>query len=342
MEKIDRSSVRSVRYAVQWGILLFLIFAGYRFSLFVEYFLSLPPFPETLIPAEGVPGDRAPSIEGFLPIGALMGLKLWITTGIFDRIHPAGLVIFIAAIVMALLLRKGFCSWICPVGTLSEASWKLGRRIFGRNLRIPVFADYPLRSLKYLLLAFFLSVVVLQMPPMAILSFLEGDYYRIADVKMLFFFTEMTRTTFVTLFVLFVLSVATRNFWCRYLCPYGALLGLLSLLSPSRITRNENACIRCGRCSRDCPAHLPVDRKIAIRSPECSGCLTCVSGCPSKDALDVAVGGKRISPFVFAALVIVLFFGAVGAGKVTGKWESAVTTEEYRRLIPQASVLDHP
>jgi polyferredoxin len=147
-----------------------------------------------------------------------MTFKLWLTTGFFDRIHPAGLVIFIAAVMTSLLLKKSFCGRICPVGALSDLIWKLGKRLFGRNFTIHRFADYPLRSLKYLLLMFFIYVIVVKMSPSEILTFLEGDYYMIADVKMLYFFTRVTLGTLTTLLLLFIASLFLKNFWCRYLC----------------------------------------------------------------------------------------------------------------------------
>jgi len=127
-----------------------------------------------------------------------------------------------------------------------------------------------LRSVKYALLAFFIYIVVLKMPSFAIMRFLEGDYYKIADVKMLLFFIEMTTTTAVSLSLLFVLSLFYKNFWCRYLCPYGALLGLISFFQPLKITRNNAACIHCGTCTKNCPSLLPVERLTNVRSPECT------------------------------------------------------------------------
>ncbi|OGW56705.1 MAG: hypothetical protein A2Z09_03870 [Nitrospirae bacterium RBG_16_43_8] len=338
MEKIDRSYLRYIRYAVQWSIFFFLIYAGYNFYLFVNYFSS-GAVGAPLIP----PVSRNPSVEGFLPIGALMSLKLWITTGIFDRIHPAGLVIFIAAVVMSLLLKKSFCGWICPVGALSDLTWKLGKRLSGRNFTIHRFTDYPLRSLKYILIIFFIYVIVVRMSPSEIFKFLEEDYYMIADVKMLYFFTKMTLVTLITLVILFAASLFLKNFWCRYLCPYGALLGILSLCSPFKITRNEDLCIHCEKCTKNCPAALPVGEKVRIKSPECTGCLACVSHCPAKGALDMSLPKRKIlNPVLFAGLVLTLFFGAIGIGKLTGKWHSAVTYEEYQRIIPQTSILKHP
>lgn len=341
MEKIDRAYVRYLRYAVQWGIVLFLLYAGYCFVIFTDHFLAVQTMPAG--GKEAVLKNRFPAVEGFLPIGALMGLKLWIMEGVFDRIHPAGLVIFVAAIVVAVVLKKGFCGWICPVGALSDSVWKLGERIFGRNFTIPRYADHGLRSVKYILMAFFVYVIVLKMPTPAIFHFLENDYYRIADVKMLFFFTEMTRTTAISLSLLIVFSLGYKNFWCRYLCPYGALLGLLSMLSPLKIRRNETACVHCRKCSEHCPSLLPVEELVQVRSPECTGCLTCVSHCPSKGALDVAFPQRKAAhPLLFAGLIIAFFFGSITIAKLNGRWDSSVSYQDYQRLLPQAKHLNHP
>jgi ferredoxin len=341
MDKIDRTYVRYLRYTLQWGVVLFLLYAGYRFFIFTDHFLAIGALPAG--GEEEVLNNRFPAVEGFLPIGALMGLKLWITEGVFDRIHPAGLVIFAAAFVMALFLKKGFCGWICPVGALSDSVWKLGKKIFGRNFSVPRYADYALRSIKYMLMAFFIYVIILKMPTLAIFRFLENDYYKIADVKMLFFFTEMTTTTAISLSLLFILSLFYKNFWCRYLCPYGALLGLLSMLSPLKIRRNEQACIHCRKCTENCPSLLPVETLLQVRSPECTGCLTCVSHCPSKGALDVSLPKRKTAhPLLFVCLVIVFFFGGVTLAKFAGRWDSSVSYQDYRRIIPQAKYLDHP
>jgi len=332
-KKQNRSWVRKVRYAFQWGLFFFIIYGGYRFYLFTEHFMTAD--------APYVP--RAPLVEGFLPIGSLMTLKLWLTTGIFDTIHPAGIVIFAAALLMSALVKKSFCGWICPVGALSELLYKIGARIFGRNFTIHRYVDYPLRSLKYLLMGFFLYFVLFKMNSAAIQAFLGAPYWKVADVKMLHFFTAMTTTTAVTLGVLGVLSLFFRNFWCRYLCPYGALVGLLSYLSPLKITRNEEACIHCRRCSKHCPSQINVEGESRVRSPECTGCLTCVSRCPAKGALDMAVPRLRPAPpLLFVLLALAVFFGAIWTAKLTGSWESSVTYEQYRSFIPMVSKFAHP
>jgi polyferredoxin len=333
MERFDRSYVRKIRYAFQWGLFALIIYGGFKLYLFAGHFST----------GRGALIERPPLVDGFLPIGALMALKLWVAEGIFDAAHPSALVIFLGAVAVSTVLKKGFCGWICPVGTLSEAVYKSGKRIFGRNFRINKYADYALRSIKYILMAFFLYIVMVKMSPPAIRGFLETPYWKVADIKMLLFFTEMSALTAVALALLFGLSLLYKNFWCRYLCPYGALLGLLSFLSPLKITRDEGACIHCGACTRNCPSLLPVEDKKRVRSPECTGCLTCLSGCPAKGALDVALPKKgTLRPFVYIVLVAVIFFGIIGAAKIAGKWHSNISYEDYKALVPAAGKFEHP
>jgi polyferredoxin len=328
-----RPLVRRLRAAVQAAVFLLVLWGGFDLWRFASELEAgrLPPFVKPVSP------------EGFLPIGSLMSLKLWLTTGAWDPWHPAGMVILGAALALSLLLRKSFCGWICPVGTLSELLWRGGRRLFGRTFALPRWADVPLRSLKYLLLAFFLWIIVVQMPVPAIRSFLATDYWKAGDIKMLRFFTEMSATTAVVLAALVALSLATKAFWCRYLCPYGALTGLLAAAGPLRVRRDAARCIGCGSCARHCPALLPVDRKTSVASPECIGCLTCVSRCPAPGALDAALPRRVVvPPRLFAAAVVAIFFGILLAARLAGHWHSGVSGTEYLRIVPALVELAHP
>ena len=211
---------------------LFLL-AGYRFHLFYT----------RIVAGAAATGRRPPAVEAFLPISALMSLKYFLLTGNYDEIHPAGLTILIAALVSAFLARKVLCSWVCPVGGISRAlEWVGEKTIWKRRKKealLPVWADQALSAIKYLLLAFFLYAVVLMMDATAIMKFQRGTYNYAADAKMLLFFTEMTGVTAVTLAILALLSIVVKNFWCRYLCPYGALLGLVCWFSPQRVVRDS-------------------------------------------------------------------------------------------------------
>lgn len=327
--RISGTSIRAVRYAVQAAFLVLTIFIGWRFYQFVLHFESpVHPF---------VP--RPDSVDAFLPIGGFMALKYFLFTGIVEPIHPAGFIMFLAICGAALVLRKGFCGWICPIGTLSQYVWMAGEKIFGRNFKAGRYSDAGLRAMKYILLSFFLVLIGLAMAPNMMLLFFITDYYKVVDVRMMKFFTEMSQVTLWVLVALVVLSFLYKNFWCRYLCPYGALLGLLAKLGPVRVLRNDAKCSSCGACTRSCPMLIDVEKQTTVSSAECFGCLTCVSRCPSEGALDVSLywkgRWKAFKPLLYPVVLIAFFYLIVGAGIAAGKWKSQVPYEEYQRLIPQ-------
>ncbi len=328
---IDRS--QTLRRAVQLAFFALNAWIGVEFYLFVRYYETGGKSPWAARPA---------GVEGWLPVASLMNLKVLLLTGQVPRLHPAGMFLLIAFLAASWLFRKSFCGWLCPVGTISEYLWKLGRQTFGRNFRLPRKLDVGLRSLKYLLLALFLYAVGSMTVP-GILAFLEGPYGIVDDVKMLNFFRFMGLAGGTVVAGLVVGSVFVQNFWCRYACPYGALMGLASLVSPLRIRREASLCIDCGKCAKACPSALPVDRLVTIRSAECIGCLECVAECPSAGALMMsAPRRRRIPAWAIAAGTAVLFFGICGYAQWRGYWRTDLASQVYFELIPHANEFTHP
>jgi polyferredoxin len=325
----DRS--QRFRRAAQALFFALNVWIGAQFYSFVRYYEA---------GASGTPVSRPSGVDGWLPIAGLMNLKLFIVTGRLPIAHPAGMFLFIAFAAISLVFRKAFCSWLCPVGTLSEYLWRLGRLLFRRNFRIPQFLDVPLRALKYLLLAFFMWAVV-GMSAAAIEEFMQGPFGLLADVKMLNFFRDLSLTAATIIGLLAIASVFVQNFWCRYLCPYGALMGLLSMLSPLRIRRSESACIDCTLCAKACPSALPVDQLVQIKSAECIGCTECVAICPAEGALQMSLGRRAVPAWVVAAGVAAVFLGVVAGAKVSGHWDTHLPATIYERLIPQANMFEH-
>ncbi|MCY2931628.1 MAG: 4Fe-4S binding protein [Planctomycetota bacterium] len=326
----------TVRRIVQVGFVLFFVLVGWQFHRFV---VSL-----SAAHADDV-AARPPAAEAFLPISSLMSLTCLLKGGGANHVRPAGLVIFSLTLTLSLVLRRGFCSWACPIGTISEYAHTLGRSLFGRNYALPAWLDTPLRGIKYLLLAFFLGFI-LRTPADSLAGFIHEPYNRIADVKMYAFFADPSRVTILVLAVLLGLSVLVKNFWCRYLCPYGALAGLLSMLSPAAIRRNAGVCTSCGRCTRACPNRLPVATERCIRSAECTACYTCVSACPARGALAMTLGTARrrllLGAFLYGLLTVGAFLLVSQSARALNYWQSDTPPEQYQYLNAHMAEISHP
>ncbi|MHB1006700.1 MAG: 4Fe-4S binding protein [Chloroflexota bacterium] len=324
-----------LRKAVQIGMAAYLLVAGWQFYQFVLHFETGGVAPLVA---------RPPAVEAFLPISALVAAQAALGGGGWDRVHPAGLAILLAALLTALLAGRGLCAWLCPIGTLSEALWRAGRLVVGRSVRLPRIVDWALQSIKYLVLLFFLKSVFFDLGPVAAAYFLRTSYNQVADVKMLAFFRDLAPEVGAFLLVIAVVSLAVPNAWCRYLCPYGALLGLLGVFAPVTIRRDESRCTGCGRCARACAEGIRVDKSEALSTPLCTRCLDCVVVCTQRGALAVvAPAGRRLGGTRAYALVFMgLFFGALVLAQLAGYWETSVDHATYARLIPKMDILGHP
>ena len=266
------------------------VFIGIRFYLFVA-----------CLEKGQIPGfERPAGVEAFLPISALLSLKHWVYTGTINSIHPAALVLFLIICATAIVAKKGFAAGSAPLASCQRGAAKLNRELFKTPLKLPAVFDIALRSLKYVIAGFFVYQILYRMPPGSIAQFIHSPYNQFADIKMLKFFSEMSVTALAILMALFFLTLVVRNFWCRYLCPYGALLGIMGLLSLGKIHRQPSHCIGCGRCETICPGRIAIRQKKRIFSPECSACMGCIETCPKEEALTFKLGSRKVGPIAMA------------------------------------------
>ncbi|WP_461602990.1 4Fe-4S binding protein [Aeromonas rivipollensis] len=255
---------------------------------------------------------RPDVVDGFLPIAGGLGLRAWLGQGLVDPHHPAATITVLVLSLSALLLGRAFCAWFCPLGVVGEWLHGLRNRLLPGEWTPPRWLDWLLRAQKFLVLGFLLFIILLAVPAAALPGYLASPYHQAADMKMGAFFFNLSLVSGLCLGWVLLLTATFRQGFCRYLCPYGAWLALLGLLTPLRIRRDPVRCLRssghdCDKCSRVCPSRIQVHQLIAVRSLECTSCLSCVAACPRRaDALHLGTPHRRLSPRRLLGLLCLL------------------------------------
>lgn len=282
---------------------------------------------------------RPDVVDAFLPIAGGIELKAIINLNLWDQTHPAAAVMLAAVLMTGLLCKRAFCGWACPLGLAGEYLYRLRKRFIKAEFAPPAWLDWPLRMLKYLLLLA-LCYLVIGMPAQSIPHYLQGNYHKIADIKMALFFLTPSLITLIVFALLLGLVAWRRQGFCRYLCPYGAMLGILSFASPLKIRRNTQHCLieakgmKCDKCTRACPANIRVHTRTTVRSDECQACMRCIAACPKSAALGFSLKtGHSIEHKGLLALVLIALFMLPLAAYLSGFWHSQTPAETRIELI---------
>ena len=206
------------------------------------------------------------------------------------QINKVLLISLIIPIIATVLLGRIFCSWICPVGLLMEVSDKIRNllkflELQPRNVRFSRWAKYTLLGVG-LALAGFLSVPILgYIYPPAIMGreahdFIFGLFDRAEIGKFGWWFGGLTWMSLILLGIVLFEVLVSQRWWCRYVCPGGALYGLLGWARPVRVKLIVPACTNCAECVKVCPVGLnPMRNEMGI---DCDSCGVCISHCDDK------------------------------------------------------------
>lgn len=256
-----------------------------------------------------------------LRLPAVIDPLLALTQLIASRTLSAGMLLSLILVVLTLLAGRAWCGWICPVGTLLD--FFPFKRKKGSKPGIPE----SFRVGKYLLLlvlliaAIFGNLSLLILDPITLwvrtltgsaAPALNGAFTAVEKalaqipwmsgpltwldnmLRPAIFPTQIVGIRFVWLplllfTMLILLNLLAERFWCRYLCPLGGLLGLISKLAIfKRSVKTE--CISCGKCAKGCPTGtIDPARGYASDAGECTLCMDCFSACP-ENAVELKPG----------------------------------------------------
>jgi polyferredoxin len=261
-------------------------------QIFFYVFIALVSINHNLAESGGgIPMLSNVSLHSLCPFGGVVTIYQYATVGTFvQKIHESAFVLMIIGFVLAILFGPVFCGWVCPLGTVQEWVAKWGKKLFKRryNHFIPPQIDNILRYVRYLVLAWVIYVTATS----GTLIFAEYDpYFALFN----FWSGEVAIGALIILGLTLGLSLFVERPWCKYACPYGAVLGISNLFRVFQIRRVESTCKADGACSIMCPMNIPVDSVKTVRDHQCISCLECTSEaiCPVASTVVFSTGGAK-------------------------------------------------
>lgn len=250
--------------------------------------------------------------ERWCPFGGVEALYTYATEGnLTCSLAISNFYILAGVLIMTLLLRRVFCGYMCPIGTISEWLQRGAASLGIGPVRVPRGLDRRLSVLKYLVLTIILcftyrasELVFRGFDPCYALISRHGE--------------DITAWAYVVAGAIVIGSLVVTLPFCRWVCPLSAVLNPFSRFGLSRIKRNEEACLNCGHCASVCPMAIPIDQVGQVTAARCLSCLSCVDGCSARGNGAVTWGppsriGHRWPNAVLVVLLLCCTTAAVAA-----------------------------
>lgn len=251
-------------------------------------------------------------------IAQLTALAVFVTLAALQVSGYVFLGIALGIIALSFFIGPAFCGWACPVGAIQDV---FGLPLRRHRLTIPKWLDRIFAWYRYvvLMLVIVLTVTAGTLPLQNISPF--GALYDFATS------TPVGPAAIITLVVIAALSIVIARPFCRYVCPYGAALGLSNFFRLMPLRRTEHTCTDCGACDRICPMNIEVQTASDIRDVRCISCMECSSeggACPQARTLRLAAPSVT-KTIIWALLALVVVSSFVGYNSWMGEREDALT-----------------
>lgn len=208
--------------------------------------------------------------------------------------------LFIILAVFTFLFGRFFCGFMCMFGTYNDIINLIGKKVFKINYRPPKKADKYLKYLKYIILIFitcFVWTSIVKIPSGS------SPWDAIMQLTNLAYAFKNYIIGLIILLLITIGDLFIERFFCRYLCPLGAVFAILSKARIIKIKKERSVCGPCRACTLKCSMGIDLDAVDVVKSGECIDCLNCVAICPKKNA-KMAINGKAINEYVAAIVAV--------------------------------------
>lgn len=217
-----------------------------------------------------------------------------------------------------IIVGRFFCGWMCAFGALGDFIYKISNKVFKTKFVVNEAVDEKLKYFKYVLLAF-LIFAICTFNITAFSTFSPWDVFgmvsivgKVPDLK----YVALNLTVgFIIFIAIGIASMFVERFFCRYLCPLGAVFAIISKLKIGKIKKERTNCGKCRICTNSCAMGIPLYKYDAVTSGECINCMKCIDACPRKN-VTFNVSGDDVRPLVTGAAAVTIMTGLYYAGNL--------------------------
>lgn len=224
------------------------------------------------------------------------------------------LIEFIAIMLLTIVLGRWFCGWICAFGAYNDLIYFISRKVFKIKFRVDEKIDSVLKYVKYVVLVFIIAISW-TMGSSILESTSPWDAFgQITDVSAIF-------SSLLIGFIFFILitigAAFIERFFCRYLCPLGAIFSIISKIGIVKINKPKADCGKCRACTMNCSMGLPLYKVDCVRGGDCINCLKCTEVCYRNNA-NVNVLGRDLDAKLTGSVAMATFLGVYGLSNFAG------------------------
>jgi len=234
--------------------------------------------------------NKLHSVHAYCPYAVVcFGTLLSRWAGNMALLFTAAIAVGLLICVITMFIGRKFCGYICPIGTIQDLLFKLRNRKYRLTKHLSFFYEYKFRRLIYIILG--MTVVFVIMGKSSV-------YMRFCPVLTIGRLPSLALTGLIVWLIIILGSLLTSRFWCRFLCPYAALLNIFQYISKLfgfkrlLIKRNLETCIDCCYCIKNCPMNLNLQEGEYITDPNCIHCMICAASCPKANTIKEELTSK--------------------------------------------------
>ncbi len=245
---------------------------------------------------------------------AIKSIYMSILAGNFDAAaHMGQIVLVVAMLFITAIMGRFFCGFLGSFGTMGDFFWYIGTKLKLKRPKIGSRTDRILKKTKYVLLA--IIFLLCWTFGVTILSGTDNPWTVFGMLTRLDGWTEGGVLLSIGMFLLLLIiagSLYIERFFCRYLCPLGAVFAITSKFRLFKIRKPRRDCGSCRACTKRCSMGISLYKSNMVKSAECIDCLNCVEICPRDN---VTANPK---PAFAAAVAVVSLAGMYYAGNIAG------------------------